>query len=94
MQAQKITFQTIHCKAIQIHSKIRFYITFVYGFNHDHQRLRLWEDLEQTVVNMTDPWHVIGDFNVILTPEDTIGGNEISDHEVRDFADCIELCGL
>ncbi|KAJ8424375.1 hypothetical protein Cgig2_033992 [Carnegiea gigantea] len=52
------------------------------------------EDLEQIVMNMTDLWSVIGVFNVVLTPEDTIGGNEITDYEVRDFADCAELCGL
>lgn len=37
---------------------------------------------------------VIGDFNAILQGHDRLGGEEVHDNEVRDFAECIEQCEL
>ena len=37
--------QFIHCKATQNNTMKNFFITFVYGANHETQRGQLWEDL-------------------------------------------------
>lgn len=40
------------------------------------------ESLESHVSN---PWLVMGDFNAVLRSEDTKGGNQVQDTEVKDF---------
>lgn len=36
------------------------------------------------------PWMILGDFNSILTPEDRICGNPVSQSEVVDFHNCVK----
>jgi len=37
---------------------------------------------------------VIGDFNAVLYMQDRLGGDEVQDNEVREYAECIEHCEL
>lgn len=43
---------------------------------------------------MDEPWCVLGDFNAILTKDDRIGGDEIHDYEIKQFADFLEKASL
>jgi len=43
---------------------------------------------------MTEAWLVIGDFNAVLYMQDRLGGNEVHDSEVREYAECINQCEL
>ncbi|KAJ8429362.1 LOW QUALITY PROTEIN: hypothetical protein Cgig2_033194 [Carnegiea gigantea] len=81
--------QYIHCKASQLSTMKDFYITFVYGANHDQQRRDLWDDLLNIAQSMDDAWCVLGDFNTVLHMGDRIGGTEIQPHEVKSFRECL-----
>jgi len=64
------------------------------GFNLAQERLALWEDLQEIANHMSEAWCVLGDFNAILHSPDRIGGTEVNDLEIRDFADCMLNCEL
>ena len=40
------------------------------------------------------PWCVLGDFIVVLYKGHRIGGVEVPDGEIRDYANCLLQCGL
>ncbi|KAJ8431317.1 hypothetical protein Cgig2_032307 [Carnegiea gigantea] len=84
--------QFIHCKATQNNTMKNFFITFVYGANHEAQRGPLWEDLIHIAQEMDEAWCILGDFNAVLYPGDRIGGTEVQFHEIKNFSDCISTC--
>lgn len=92
--------QVLHCSAQMVHCAVisvqgyRFYLTFVYGFNKDHLRKPLREDLCSLVGSIQDAWCVLGDFNNVLNPDDRLGGAEVTAAEISDFKHCVETCGL
>ncbi|KAJ8419860.1 hypothetical protein Cgig2_021457 [Carnegiea gigantea] len=51
-------------------------------------------DLQGIAAYMTEAWCVLGDFNAILHTENRMGGTEVTNSEIRDFADCVFNCGL
>ncbi|KAJ8426356.1 LOW QUALITY PROTEIN: hypothetical protein Cgig2_021476 [Carnegiea gigantea] len=66
--------QFIHCKATQNNTMKTFFITFVYGANHELRPL--WEDLMHIAKEMDEAWYVLGDFNAVLYPGDRMGGTD------------------
>ena len=94
IQVLKKTDQLMHCCATQMLSQKHFYITYVYGLNHDHQRTPLWNDLITLGQNMNEAWCLLGDFNAVMYKEDRTGGTDVLDHEVQDMNNLIDLCGL
>ncbi|KAJ8427684.1 hypothetical protein Cgig2_027991 [Carnegiea gigantea] len=65
----------LHINKVSTNKK--FYITFVYGMNHDQQRQQMWDDLKAISQQMTEAWCILGDFNAVLHKEDRRGGNAI-----------------
>lgn len=61
----------------------------VYAKCSERERLFLWEDLYQISVNMTSPWIVGGDFNIIMNDEEKLRGLPVLPQETEDFAFCI-----
>ncbi|MBA0687303.1 hypothetical protein Goari_014852, partial [Gossypium aridum] len=51
-------------------------LTFVYGSPNKQNRKFLWEGLNSMLPNDDVPWMTIGDFNAILSPSETRGGEE------------------
>lgn len=43
---------------------------------------------------ITSPWMVGGDFNVILHEEEKLGGLPVTNQETVDFAQCLSACNL
>ncbi|KAG5570896.1 hypothetical protein H5410_060662 [Solanum commersonii] len=64
-------------------------ITTVYARCNTLDRLELWEDLEEESCNIDLPWVVGGDFNVIMDTPENMGGLLVMQHEIMDFAQCI-----
>ena len=62
--------------------------------NHEGQRHLLWQDLTAIAAHMNSAWCILGDFNSVLYKEDRIRGEEIKDHEIKEFAECIEECEM
>ena len=86
--------QLIHCHAVQLSIHRKFFITFVYGMNQEQQRMPLWIDLHALAQQIDEAWCILGDFNLVLYKEDRMGGNEIQEHEVYDFANLLDICEL
>ncbi|KAK4731359.1 hypothetical protein R3W88_024347 [Solanum pinnatisectum] len=58
------------------------------------ERLCLWEDLYSIRLNLSLPWMVGGDFNVIMEEDKKIGRLPLYPQEYEDFALCINSCEL
>ena len=71
-----------------------FFVTFVYGQNTVNGRLPLWAVLIRLAETIQGPWCVMGDFNAVLRSGERIGGEDIQQNEVVDFADCLTQCEL
>ncbi|KAJ8419487.1 hypothetical protein Cgig2_008717 [Carnegiea gigantea] len=65
--------QLIHRKALQPSTNKLFYVTVIYGMNHVTQREVLWDELIDLAPH-SKAWCILGDFNVVLSKEDRIGG--------------------
>ncbi|KAH0771764.1 hypothetical protein KY290_015745 [Solanum tuberosum] len=66
----------------------QFLTTIVYAKCSAGERLELWDELYSINYNLSMPWLVGGDFNVILSNEEKIGGLPVYPQEVEDFACC------
>ncbi|XP_060210626.1 uncharacterized protein LOC132637573 [Lycium barbarum] len=69
-------------------------VTMVYAKCSEVERLQLWDNLYLLASNMTSPWLVGGDFNVLLNEEEKIGGQLVLPQEYEDFAFCLNSCEL
>ncbi|XP_062075390.1 uncharacterized protein LOC133779445 [Humulus lupulus] len=87
----KCTSQLIHLGVTTVDNKNFFFVTYVYVFNDEEGRKRLWKDLQDLTVK--GPWIVMGDFNDILAKEERIG-NRVRYKTSTDFIDCVANCQL
>ncbi|KAJ8430737.1 LOW QUALITY PROTEIN: hypothetical protein Cgig2_004630 [Carnegiea gigantea] len=71
--------------ATQQFSNKLFYISMVYGMNHEQQRQHLWRELQDISTHMTEAWCIMGDFNAVMNKEDRIGGNDVTEHEINEL---------
>ena len=85
--------QYIHCKAAQMSSNVKFFITFVYGLNHVQLRKTMWEELSAHQPTQ-EPWCILGDFNSILYKEDRIGGGDVLYSDIKDMKKFMEKCKM
>ncbi|XP_059306421.1 uncharacterized protein LOC132057846 [Lycium ferocissimum] len=69
-------------------------VTMVYAKCSEVERLQLWDSLYFLASNMTSPWLISGDFNVIMNEEEKIGGLPVFPQEYEDFAFCLNSCEL
>ncbi|XP_009793730.1 uncharacterized protein [Nicotiana sylvestris] len=71
-----------------------FIITMVYAKCHAIERIELWDTLYSLATDMSLPWLVGGDFNVIWDEEEKFGGLPVHINEIDDFRHCINTCNL
>ncbi|XP_016473129.1 uncharacterized protein LOC107795076 [Nicotiana tabacum] len=69
-------------------------MTFVYEKCSSLERLELWDNLYYLASDMDLPWVVGGDFNVILSEEEKIGGLPVHPPKYEDFSFCVNSCRL
>ncbi|XP_060170592.1 uncharacterized protein LOC132601529 [Lycium barbarum] len=69
-------------------------VTMVYAKCSEVERMQLWDSLYFLASNMTSPWLIGGDFNVILNEEEKIGGLAVLPQIYEDFAFCLNSCEL
>lgn len=51
-------------------SSSSFLCTAIYGNPQRSSRERLWEELEEMVIEIEEPWVLVGDFSAILSHDE------------------------
>ncbi|GJY81539.1 RNA-directed DNA polymerase, eukaryota, reverse transcriptase zinc-binding domain protein [Tanacetum coccineum] len=70
--------------------RVKFFCGFIYASNSSIERRELWSTLmNHKVIADTYPWALIGDFNVILKPEEQSNGPSGLNSEMCDFRDVV-----
>ncbi|KAJ8420695.1 hypothetical protein Cgig2_021609 [Carnegiea gigantea] len=90
-QVLKKSDQILHCYVVQLNTHKKFFLTIVYGMNHNHQRHSMWEDLLDLSHQMQGAWYILGDFNAILYKEDRREGDVTYDKEIKEMLDFMEI---
>ncbi|KAJ8419728.1 LOW QUALITY PROTEIN: hypothetical protein Cgig2_019166 [Carnegiea gigantea] len=86
--------QLIHCKVTQLSTNKIFFLSMIYGKNHEAQRHHLCNDLQNIAQTMDEAWCLMGDFNTICLKEDRIGGNEVQDNDIWEIATLLDTCEI
>lgn len=71
-----------------------FFVTTVYAKCKKNERKELWASLEGLNKVINKPWTIGGDFNVILHPEEKLGGLPHRSWKSYDFLECMDSCGM
>lgn len=86
--------QCIHCRVVCKVSQQAFLCTFIYGFYSPAKRKPIWDFLKQVGQTCITPWVVLGDFNVVKSITERIGGVTPNIYQMKDFEDCCSYLGL
>ena len=71
-----VSDQVVHVRVTIIQKQSTFLASFIYRLHTRREQAELWHSL----LNVSGsagliPWIVLGDFNVVRKPEETLGGN-------------------
>lgn len=83
---------TLHIKE-SMHDK-GFYVTAVYAKCTTVDKKDLWSSIDNINMIIDGSWCVGGDFNVIMDPDERLGGRPQRAHMSFDFVTIMETCGL
>lgn len=86
--------QQMTLKLTNMDTQISFIVTFVYDKCDATQLIELWDIVYNLARDMSLPWLVGGNFNVIWDKEEKFSGLPVSLNEVNDFRHCINTCNL
>ncbi|XP_043687595.1 uncharacterized protein LOC122638812 [Telopea speciosissima] len=86
--------QFIHAKVSIVGTSVFFFCTVVYALNSVVARKELWEDVGAIASAIINPWAVLGDFNVIRSNNEKIGGDPVRIEAMDDFNSFIDGAGL
>ncbi|GJX67235.1 RNA-directed DNA polymerase, eukaryota, reverse transcriptase zinc-binding domain protein [Tanacetum coccineum] len=82
--------QSMFCELQMVSGNKKVYCTFVYAANGARERKDLWKDLQiQKSIVGNQAWFMMGDMNVILSPNEHSAGCSYMTCEMNDFKDCI-----
>ena len=83
--------QVIHCHVHHIGSNSHFFVSFVYAMNDMVDRRSLWADLRHhsSLFNNV-PWIILGDFNIIRNPSESVGCSGKWSTAMIEFEDCLQ----
>ena len=71
----------------------KFLMTYVYAKCKDSLRKPLWDSMLRWSTTVY-PWCILGDFNVISSTQEKLGGREYNINKSLEFIDVIASCGL
>jgi len=92
-----ILYVSLQQITLQLHNKggLTMPLTVTYGENNQANRNVLWSDIRHIHASYQSmPWILVGDFNVCRFTNEKVGGKRLSIHKLKEFNDCINLCGL
>lgn len=73
---------------------VPIHIYFVYASYSPHTKKELWEDRVSIRSNLTHPWMVVGDFNIIISQSEKLGGKPVNLQVITDFTNMIQRAGF
>ncbi|GKC42719.1 RNA-directed DNA polymerase, eukaryota, reverse transcriptase zinc-binding domain protein [Tanacetum coccineum] len=82
--------QDMLCLIESVDKRINYFCSFVYASNSNNERKDLWDILRvhKNIVNKHS-WVLMGDFNVILRPEEQSNGSSVLSMEMCEFRDAV-----
>ncbi|KAH0642539.1 hypothetical protein KY290_034120 [Solanum tuberosum] len=86
------TDQQITIKKFYSPANYDLYVTIVYAKCTSGERHELWTDLNKVHNTIPGPWYIGGDFNVILDPEEKMGGKTHKMRDSLDFSSFMDAC--
>ncbi|XP_070045323.1 uncharacterized protein [Nicotiana tomentosiformis] len=86
--------QQMTMKLTNMDTQVSFIVMFSYAKCDAIECIELWDNMYNLARDMSLPWLVKGDFNVIWDEEEKFGGLPVSLNEVNDFRHCINICNL
>ncbi|WMV32724.1 hypothetical protein MTR67_026109 [Solanum verrucosum] len=87
--------QHITCEIAHNELHTKFTNTFVYSKCKDRLRKPLWDRmLHHATTKTNSPWCTVGDFNVITSTDEKLGGVPYNMRKSLEFIAVIEACGL
>ncbi|XP_060210739.1 uncharacterized protein LOC132637704 [Lycium barbarum] len=89
-----LMFKLTRCQEKQISLLDRQVLTLVYASCDAGERRMLWDSISQVSNPFDLPWLVGGDFNVISSEEEKLGGLPVLYNEVATFNHCLSSYGL
>lgn len=72
---------------------MRVLLSLVYAECRYVERRELWNSLK-SMANVSIPWLVVGDFNIIRNDGEMIGGMPRPVITMSEFNECLDSCGL
>ncbi|KAL9237086.1 hypothetical protein vseg_011674 [Gypsophila vaccaria] len=85
--------QLLHCRMTGLFQPFSFDVSFVYGLHSLRQREDLWNDLLR-VAPSGGSWICMGDFNVVLSPDERTGDHDSNTRDMSDFQSFVTNVGL
>ncbi|KAH0737915.1 hypothetical protein KY290_036620 [Solanum tuberosum] len=86
--------QQITCDIGHNELQTHFNMTFVYAKCKDHLRRPLWDRMIFRTAESNKPWCSVGDYNVITSIEEKLGGVPYNMRKSLEFVAVIEAYGL
>ena len=87
--------QMIHVRIEHTSIGVAFEASFIYGLHTAHDRGSLWRNMCYCADSVGSlPWICLGDYNVILHPNEVYGGNMGRDQGSVEFNECVNACSL
>ncbi|XP_021975506.1 uncharacterized protein LOC110870633 [Helianthus annuus] len=84
------TDQVIHAQVMFKKDQSMSNVSFIYASNSDQERKELWESLRMHKgMVRSNPWIIMGDFNVVLNLEDKCFGSSTLTAAMKDFNNCV-----
>ncbi|XP_059649981.1 uncharacterized protein LOC132295706 [Cornus florida] len=85
----------MHCSISLTGLNLSFFTSFIYASNCAIERQALWNDIiYHSTIFASNPWLVLGDFNVIPNIGEKFGGSMKGSSVMSDFKGCLQKAGL
>ena len=88
------TEQEIHALIWVRFQNFSWIISAIYASPRFVDRCLLWDNLTMLASLHNLPWALMGDFNEVLSEDEKLGGNTISQRRVRVIQDCMNSCQM
>ena len=85
--------QQVTCEISHEGYSEKFLMTYVYAKCKDYLRKPLWDSMLRWSTTRY-PWCILGDFNVISSTQEKLGGREYNINKSLEFINVIDSCGL